>query len=213
MTQVGQTGTMVAQPSPLGGSNATGYVRSEPWTEEAYFGLGETAGRVELLDGSLLVSPPPTPQHQSLAYQLARKLEVAARRVDLEVFEAIGVRLATGRIFIPDVVVTHTLVDRNVSAINVNAVVLAAEVTSPSTRAADRTLKRSLYAAAGIPLYLRLERLGEPWLSIVLDRLQVSGWYSQAGETRPGREPIRFPLPGSNTDAIHVELHPDLFER
>jgi Uma2 family endonuclease len=122
-----------------------------PWTEEDYLALGTTSDRIELLDGSLIVSPAPSGPHQQLARRLANVLELAAEQVGLAVIEAVTVRLRTGRIAIPDVVVAPDDSHAVFEAVDIR---LVAEVVSPGNAAADQVVKMQLYALAGIRWYL-----------------------------------------------------------
>ena len=167
-----------------------------PWTEQDYFDLGETLLRIELIDGSLLVSPPPGVRHQHVSLQLAMAFDGAARSAGLSVYPAVNVRLASDRIVIPDIVLADT--DDEGFAIEAAEVKLICETVDSSSVVADHVIKLRLYADAGIPCYLLAESAAT---DLVLRLFQLrSGDYVQVAEGRIGEmlcltEPISLDLP------------------
>jgi Uma2 family endonuclease len=161
-----------------------------PWTERDYLALPDDRRRIELLDGGLLVSPAAGGRHQRLSSQLWQVLGRAAPSC-LEVLEAINVRVAPGRILIPDlVVVTNPGLDLTVW--DPADVAMVVEIVSPGSIAADRAIKPQLYSAAGIDHYLRVE-LRSPSPTSVAYRLQ-RGHYVEVTSSRSG-ELLRLAQP------------------
>lgn len=111
--------------------------------------------RIELVHGRLVVNAAPAPRHQRVADRLCRLLDDAVVDVGLEALTAVGVRV--GQLgYIPDVVVCAPP-DDDRTTVNATEVALVVEVVSPSTAKTDRLEKPSAYAAAGIPVYWRVE--------------------------------------------------------
>ncbi|MGQ0775761.1 MAG: Uma2 family endonuclease [Pseudonocardiales bacterium] len=126
-----------------------------PWSEADYLALPEGRRRIELLDGGLLVNPSLGSPHQWMSSQFWLAM---ARAVPdgLQVLEAVNVRVAPGKILIPDLVVVSKP-GADIAVWDPVDVVMAIEIVSRGSVATDRAVKPQLYAAAGIRYYLRIE--------------------------------------------------------
>jgi len=164
-----------------------------PWTLADLATLPDDGQRYEIVDGSLLVSPPPTTWHQAIAARLNRLLFSAAGP-GLEVLEAAGVQLPNG-VLIPDVLVVHAVAVLSGRSPLVPAdLLLAVEVVSPSSATTDRVTKPTLYAAAGVPAYWRVELAGAEAPSVVTYRLMGTAYVEQATATADEAVSLDWPL-------------------
>lgn len=165
--------------------------REGPWTEQDYLSMPGDGLRIELLDGALLVNPPPGSGHQRLSRNLTWRLATAAP-AGMEVLEGVGVRLHSGRILIPDLtVVLRPGVDTPIWA--AADVVMVVEITSPGSGAADRAIKPDLYARAGIPHYLHVApQAAAPTATV--SRLDGGSYTITARSTSWGLLPLAEPF-------------------
>lgn len=166
----------------------------DPFTVDGLYALPDDGMRHELLDGTLLVSPPPGVPHQLAAARLAELLRAAAP-ADLEVLGATGVALPSG-LLVPDLVVARAAAvhaaHRELAAPDVVAVV---EVVSPASGRTDRIGKPLAYAEGGIPTYWRIE-LGAPGGPELGVHDLAAGAYREVAVLRPGAvAEVRAPFP------------------
>lgn len=137
---------------------APSYRFPDYWSETDLAQLPDDGHRYEIVDGSLLVTPPPKDDHQNIGgnlYFVLRTALPAGWRVLYEV----GVRVPGGN-FIPDLVVLKPGAATGVEWREAGDVALVVEVASRSTHVTDRTLKAAKYAEAGIPSYWRVDTNG-----------------------------------------------------
>jgi Uma2 family endonuclease len=177
------------------------------------FQMPDDGNRYEVLGGSLVVSPAPTPMHQLAADELRLLLRNASPK-GVSAITATAVRMPGGDGPVPDVVVTTGDLAAFRRALPADEVHTVVEVVSPSNALVDRAYKRELYAEAGIPCYWRVEL--EAWrgyagpLPLVVVRLLTpDGW--QTFEAAAGTEaslPLAVGRSGEKTITIDVGLDP-----
>jgi Uma2 family endonuclease len=155
---------------------------NHPLTLEEWEALPEdSAMRLELAEGMLVMCPAPSPRHQKARTRLGTLLDdqlpdTLTGLLDVEVL----ITLVPLTIRAPDVLVTRTaLFETNPPRYPAADVFLAVEILSTGTRRVDRVLKFSEYAEAGIPQYWIVD-LDDP--TSLLAYVLVDGNYELSGE-------------------------------
>ncbi|ROP40957.1 Uma2 family endonuclease [Saccharothrix texasensis] len=169
-----------------------------PWTLQEVLAMPEDSSqRVELVDGALLVSPLGTGRHQLLVGDCYTALRMACPP-DYEAMPGVNVGLSHGRMLIPDF--TVNVAGFRGLLLPAQDLLLAGEVLSPSTRLQDLTLKKQLYAEAGVPFYLVVDpRGGEPVATLFeLDGVD----YVESVRSEGGYLKLERPFP------VTIELSP-----
>jgi Uma2 family endonuclease len=152
--------------------------RLGPWTIDDLAEVDDELHRYEVVDGSLVVSPPPTPRHQRIARRLFRQL-LEQESAEWEAVYEEYVRLGTdGRqpdlaLLRRDAPEPRTTYGRPPEVFG-----LVVEVVSPTSRRRDRLHKMTEYADAGIPHYWLVET--DPDVEVIAFEL-VEGAYRESG--------------------------------
>jgi Uma2 family endonuclease len=169
-----------------------------PWTLDDVMALPEeTFQRVELIDGSLVLSPLGTLPHQRALGHAVMALHRACP-VGLEGMLGGNVLVSDTRMLIPDFMVM--VAGELGLLLPVADVVLAGEVLSPWTGLRDLVVKRQVYAEAGVPFYLVVDpEAVEP--SATLFELDGAG-YVEAARSEGGVLTLERPFP------VTIELSP-----
>ena len=133
-----------------------------PWTFDQLADLPEDDRRYEVVDGHLVVTPPPGQPHQKAGSRLAEELRRTCPK-EWEVLQEYALPLGTdGRV--PDLAVVRRqplVTGGRPYPQGPSEFGLVVEVMSPSTRKTDLFAKPGEYAEAGIPLFWRAELVPE----------------------------------------------------
>jgi Uma2 family endonuclease len=161
------------------------------WTAEDLEQLPDDGLQYELIDGLLLVTPPPIVIHQRVLGRLHLVLAAACTPAYEVFFAPLEWRPDKSSSLQPDLLVVAR--DR-VGVKNITQpLALAVEVLSPSTRRKDLVLKRSKYEDAGVESYWIVDPIDHSVTVLdLVDGHYVQSAHVSAGSTHTAARP--FPV-------------------
>ena len=121
-----------------------------------YCSFPDDGWRHEIIDGDHLMTPAPSTSHQTVSKRLQHQLymQVELAGLGLVFNPPVDVQLTEHDIVQPDLVVVLKDRTRMITPTKINGVPdLVVEILSPSTAAADTTLKKQLYERTGVAEY------------------------------------------------------------
>lgn len=183
-----------------------------PWSEADYRALGRGAGgadggpgvekalgegRVELVDGTLVIGPGSTTEAERAIAHTRAALE-GALPDGLSVVGPVPLRMGPDCVLVPDLVVMRSPespLDPD-AVVDGQEVLMVVEVVGPEHGAVDRTFKPLVYARARLPYLLLVDREA-PFASA---SMVISGRYHEYARAAGGdelelEEPFRLRLP------------------
>lgn len=137
-------------------------LRTRRWSRADLDTLPDDGNRYEVIDGALIVTPPPSPAHASILESLGNVLRpyVAAHKLGVVFESRVGVVLGDSQTE-PDLIVCERPVPLPGKWEQMPKPSLIVEVLSPGSARRDQIEKRALY---------RRERVDEYWLIDGVDR-------------------------------------------
>jgi len=182
--------------APVGRGDGV-YVAPGRWTaQRAVVELPETTGMtIEVLDGSLVVSPRPSTRHQAALRELLYELHRAARRVGLAAYPEINM-VCGDDLTSPDIVVIRPPDEEKVWVPAQDAV-LVVEIMSAGSKRKDRFEYPQVAAREKIGHFLRVEFRGEDpvfFLHELVDGEYRPAVVAPAGTPFVMREPFDFSI-------------------
>jgi len=130
-------------------------IKESPVTYEMYAEMIDDGNRYEISDGVLeLMSPAPTPAHQSFVNELQYKFNVGCRNEYIIYSSPIDVILSATEVRQPDLIMIHRSRMDIIGSKGINgAPDLVVEISSKHSRRRDKVQKRIAYAKYGVPEY------------------------------------------------------------
>jgi Uma2 family endonuclease len=163
-------------------------MRLEPLTADRLMAERPDDGpRHELIDGTEIVTPTPTPRHQAALTELVMLLHQSPPGMEL-LPAPVDWRVDEWTVVEPDLLIVDA--EDLDGAFLTRTPYLVMEVASPSTAMYDRELKRALYERAGVPAYWLLDP-AVPRLTV----LELEGGALVERVTLSGAEAAELTLP------------------
>lgn len=128
--------------------------KTKEWTADDYLLLGEIKTPCQLINGELIMSPAPNPEHQRISGKVFKILDKATQGTGEVFYAPIDLYMNEKNVFQPDLVYLSDQNKKHLTARGIEGPPdIVVEIISPSNSYTDRNQKKDSYLAFKIKEY------------------------------------------------------------